>query len=201
MNRYKALSLGIVRRWAESGEWLVDQHITLDMVGQGFLVTVAGPTGSGKTTLGWQIAKRLHEKGCRAPAFIDETVFERFIDTPHRFDEDYRPRRPYQRVRDIALRTHTPVVLCVTTSRTTILQTRIVERHILHSHSELMFTSDLVWMTELREREVFARLMKSRTTAVNMVLERCIHPRPDYSIERCPYYLRGIEMARQIENR
>ena len=104
----------------------------------------------------------------------------------------------------MASRTHTPVVLSVTICRASFRQTnfeRVVNRHVLHGHHELMIMSDLVWLTERREREIFARLMKSRTTACNLVPERHIHPRPDYNIERCPYYHRGIEMARQIENR
>jgi energy-coupling factor transporter ATP-binding protein EcfA2 len=202
---YKNLALGIVRRWQMSGEYLVDRHISFDMRGQGFMVTVVGPCGSGKSTLALQIARRIHKIGFRTPALIDETVFDRFIDKPRRSNTGVLElHRPFFYIRDMACRTHTPVVVTVTLRAVNLRPTTGHEHQqsrlaVLASHDILCF-SDLVWMTERRGGEFFASLAKSRT-ANPMSSDIKVFPNREYRVEDCPYFQRGIELARQIEQR
>lgn len=206
MNRYKDLALSIVRRWHSSGEYLVDSHVTLEMMGRGFLVTVVGSCGSGKSTLAWNIAKRLHEKGSRAPALIDEVAFHRFIDKPLRSSE-YESRRPFARIREMAWRTRTPAIVTFTLNRHARLgrllppsePERQLNRLALLTSPDLLHLSDLVWMTTRREEGYCADLMKSRTMNPTGAVSVRVLPNPEYRILDCPYFQRGVEMARQIE--
>lgn len=206
MNRYKDLALGIVRRWYLSGEFLVDEHVTLGMMGQGFMVVVVGPCGSGKSILASQIARRLHENGSRAPAMIDELAFNRFIDKPRRIDDHFNTNaRPFARIREMACRTHTPVVVNVTLRplhlRPPTQYERSMNRLSVLANHDLLLLSDLIWMTEKRDGEFYASLMKSRTMSAKRTCEVRVQPNPGYRMNECPYFIRGTEMARQIEQR
>lgn len=203
VNRYKDVALGIVRRWALSGEFLVDRHITVEMLASGFLGTVVGAAGTGKTILGAKIAQRLHKLGCRAPAFIDEGVFHHFIDVPRRLsDEPYSRPDPFCHIRDMAIRTHTPVIVTITSSRGFFRQATPYEDHMNHAfvmgHHSAAMLSDVVWAAFTHDRKFYAKLLKSRTLNVKMIGHMPIIADPDYRIEDCPFYQRGVEMAWQI---
>ena len=170
------------------------------MAGNGFMVGVVGECGTGKTSLALRIAERIHTLGYRTPAVIDEDVFDRFIARHRRpYDTQYRP---YGIIYTLALQSHTPVVLTLTLrSFIPRLPDRQLDRQNLSFRSisshDILLLSDLLWTTDKCGTELSATLLKSRRTT----LTSDAHIRfPSYTgnVAENPYYLRGLEMARQI---
>lgn len=213
MNRYKYLALEIVQRWQSGMEYLVDPHVNLDMLTRGCVLTIVGAPGTGKTMLSMRMAKWLHEKGCRAPALIDETTFNRFICTPSRKVEyyDHRPS-PWLKLRNWASRSHTVVIVNSTLNRSLrvprIARNAVDEDEVLafaqqqaaHANHNMMCYSDSIWLMRRSKGQLLGGVLKSRVGNARNSDEVVIHGKP-FTMEELaenPYFKRGVEAAISI---
>jgi len=87
----------------------------------------------------------------------------------------------------MACRTHTPAIVTATLCRTAHLRPptefeRRINRTTVMSNHDVLLLSDLVWLTERRDGEFFAHLMKSRTVSMDRASEVKIMPNPEYRV-------------------
>lgn len=191
MNRYKQVSLSIVRKWDEPGRSLVDDYLEFPLQPESIgLITVAGPAGSGKTVLASIIANRLNLLGQEHVAIIDGEA-EQAIAAAVQSADDSRLRSVHRIIMQMgnAVNVRGPVIICMD----------YINRI---SHSALLLSS-LVWVTERRRTKYRATLEKCRRPLQGLtdMPYREIHAPTEFDERSAePFVAEGFRIARSIRS-